>query len=53
MIGPEMSFAVARAHMQWIDLIAYASGSVLALWLGRGRRAPAGRSGRPRSLRSA
>jgi hypothetical protein len=41
MIGPEMAFAVARAHLSWIDLLAYAGGSALALWLGYGRRAAA------------
>lgn len=52
MIGPEMAFAVARAHMQWIDLAAYTAGSVVALWIGRGSR-PKPRRGSPsRALRS-
>ena len=47
MIGPEMAFAVAYAHLHWIDLAAYLVGSVVALWWGRGRVqwAPVGRRG--------
>ena len=43
MIGPEMAFAVARAHLNWVHLLAYAVGSLFALWLGYGRPARAGR----------
>lgn len=45
MIGPEMAFAVARAHLHWVDVLAYLLGSVLALWWGWGKKTTDARRG--------